>query len=98
MTHLKEATRQFKAIPPERFKNKAGRTVAGVALFAAGALAKRWELLADNYATGFMVVGGLTASYEFVKAPLTFGVALAKDLANIVRGKNGNGTPPAPDA
>lgn len=93
MSHLKEATNKFRSIPSERFKQKLGRTLVGVALFVAGAYCKKHALLDDNFTTGFMVVGGLMASFEFVQAPLTFAKAFIKDMANIVRGKNGE--PPA---
>lgn len=99
MTNVKNLTQSFKGIPPERFSKKLGRTVAGVALLAFGlkggpivkALVPQH---ADWIITGSLVLGAVMMSFEFAVAPVRFVIAAAKDVANIVRGKNGNGTGP----
>lgn len=101
MSHINDATQQFRKIPAERFKNKIARTIGGIAIVIGAALLRKYDLLPERYATGAMVVGGLTASYEIVQAPLAYLLAFGKDAAAVIgkikaailNGKNGNGTP-----
>lgn len=100
MSHVKQLTQTFRAMPPERFKDKLGRTVMGVFLAAVGfgtLYAQNRGYLGKNewlerIGMGMVAVGCLTASYEFISAPLRFAVALLKDILKAF-GRGGNGNP-----
>ena len=100
MSHVKQLTQTFRAMPPERFKDKLGRTVAGMFLAAVGfgtlyaqnrGYLPKGEWL-ERFGIGAVGIGCLTASYEFVSAPLRFAVALLKDILKAF-GRGGNGNP-----
>lgn len=101
MSNVKNLTQSFKGIPPERFGKKLGRTVAGLALLGFGL--KGGPIMkalipqhADWIITGSLVLGAVMMSFEFAVAPVQYVIAAAKDIANIVRGKNGNGNGSGP--
>lgn len=95
MSNVKQLTQSFRAIPPEKFRKKLGRTVFGIGLIV---LALRFGpqikaltgAYADRVIAGMLIVGAVMASFEFLAAPFLFGIAQAKDIAAIVRGKNGD--------
>lgn len=103
MSHVNQTTQKFRAIPTERFRTKVWRTIGGVLIVAAAAYLRKFDLLPERYATGAMIVGGLTASYEIVQAPLAYLIAFGKDAAAVIgrikaallNGKNGDHEPPA---
>lgn len=99
MSHVKNLTTSFKAMPPERFKDKLGRTIAGVllALVGFGSLyaqnrgyLPKGEWL-ERIGLALVALGCLTASYEFISLPVRWLVALVKDLLAF---RKANGNPP----
>ena len=103
-THVGLVTQRFLAIPPEKFTQKLQRTIGGVLLALAGvgllALVNRGFVGKNEWleriAVGAIGVGCLSASFEFIKAPLDYALAFAKDIVKLIRGKNGNGNGTTP--
>ncbi len=95
MSHVKNLTQTFRAMPPSRFKEKLARTVTGIVLAGVGfatLYAQNRGLLGKNewlerFGIGAVGLGCLTASYEFVSAPLKFAVAILKDILGAVAGR-----------
>jgi hypothetical protein len=88
MSHVKQLTQTFRAMPPSRFREKLARTVTGVLLAVVGfgtlyaqtrGYLGKGEWL-ERFGIGAVGLGSLTASYEFVSAPLRFAVATLKDI------------------
>ena len=91
LRNVANLTQSFRGIPPEKFKDKLARSVAGVLLAAAG-FGVLWAFNVgilgkspwlERVGIAAVAVGFLTASFEFVAAPLRYAVALAKDIAAI---------------
>ena len=99
--HVANVTNRLKAIPPERFRSKLGRTIGGACLAAAGMgvlYLLNGNLLPKNawlerVGIAAIALGFLSASMEFVRAPVDYALAVARTILDLMRGRNG--TPPA---
>lgn len=84
-------------VPPERFRDKLGRTVAAVVM--AGAMVAWGGNLPQWLQTGIYVTAALVVSGEWFLYPLRAVVAFLKDIPPIIAEfrrsiKNGNGAKP----
>jgi hypothetical protein len=64
----------------------------GFYLTSHGWVSKEFAVWVERGSGIALALGGWTASFEFLMLPIRAGIAVAKDLLNLVRGKNG--TPP----
>ncbi len=88
MSHIKDATQQFRAIPPERLTTKIKRTIVGAGIIACAVFAGRagWPWYA---VLGIGGVGAHVLSAELVEKAGKWAVALIRDVLKAVAGKNG---------
>ena len=95
-TNVGMVTQRITAIPAEKRDSKIKRTVGGILLAAAGfgmlyaqnrgIVAKELSVWFERVGVASIALGFLSASLEFVKLPLDYALALAKDIAKLVRG------------
>jgi hypothetical protein len=101
MRHAEQLTRQFRAIPRERFREKLARTVGGVVMAGAGfaslylqnrGLLPKGDWL-ERLGLALVALGCLSASFEFLTAPVRFAVATLRDVLAALAARNGPPTP-----
>lgn len=95
--HIGNVTQRLRAIPPERFRQKVARTVGGLVLAGLGAgllYAVNGNLLPKNVwlervGIAAIALGFGSASFEFIKAPVDYALAVARTILDLVRGTRG---------
>jgi hypothetical protein len=88
VSHVKQVTESFRAIPRERRAQKLLRTALGLGILGLAVLAgmANWPWYA---VLGIGGVGAHIASAELVEKAVRFAVAVLRDVLNAVRGKSG---------